>query len=199
MRRYHQRDAEFPIQFVKQLMHSGGRLRIEVPRRLVGQQQLGPQDDRARDRDALLLAAGQFSRTALELVAQADDFEHLGRAPARFGVVDTIDQRRHHHVFLRREVGQQVMELEHEAQLQVAELRQRFLIERKQILALEKNLARGRLFEAADYVQQRGLAGSRLPDYRYLLAGLDVQIEMTQHANLAIGIVKCLVEAAHLD
>jgi hypothetical protein len=91
------------------------------------------------------------------------------------------------------------MELENEAELQVAELRQRFLIEREQILALEINLARGRLFQAPHNMEQRGLAGSRLPHDRDLLARLDRQIETAQHANLTISVIECLVEAAHLD
>ena len=36
--------------------------RVEIAGRLVGQQQLGGVDQRARDRDALLLAAGELAR-----------------------------------------------------------------------------------------------------------------------------------------
>ncbi len=56
-----------------------GGLRVEVPGRLVGQDQLGIVDERPRDRDALLLAARELARVVVLAPGEADDLE----APAR--------------------------------------------------------------------------------------------------------------------
>ena len=54
--------------------------RVEVAGRLVGQQQRRLVDQRARDGDALLLAARQLIRMMLRAVGQADRVERLHRA-----------------------------------------------------------------------------------------------------------------------
>ena len=53
-------------------------VRVEVAGRLVGQQHQRPVDERAGDRDPLLLAAGQLVRQPVGLAVEADQLEHLG-------------------------------------------------------------------------------------------------------------------------
>ena len=55
-------------------------LRIEVPGRLVGEEDRGLTDDRARDRDALLLAAGEDAGAVFPATAEADPLERLADA-----------------------------------------------------------------------------------------------------------------------
>ena len=58
-----------------------GRLGVEVAGRLVGQQQRRVVDERARDRDALLLAAGELVGEVVQLrgeAGEAQDVRHLG-------------------------------------------------------------------------------------------------------------------------
>ena len=61
--------------------------RIDVAGRLVGEQELRPRDHRARDRRALLLAAGQHRRQRIHAVAEADpvqqfdDLAAIARSP----------------------------------------------------------------------------------------------------------------------
>ncbi len=62
------------------------RLDVHVERgdRLVGDDEVGPQRERARDRDALALPAGEFVRIALgRFRAEADDVEQLADALRR--------------------------------------------------------------------------------------------------------------------
>jgi hypothetical protein len=73
-------------------------LRIEVAGGLVGEDQLGFQQQRTGDRDALLLAAGQLSGRVRCPIAEADDIQQLGRATARRVAGPAGDQRRKHHV-----------------------------------------------------------------------------------------------------
>ena len=56
------------------------QIRVEVARRLVGQDERRLVDERARDRDALLLAARQLQRIRVHPVLQAQPLEHLERA-----------------------------------------------------------------------------------------------------------------------
>src|SRR3954454_5991070 len=58
---------------------------VEVARRLIGQDQLGLTDQCASDRDALLLAAGQLSRTMLRAVRNPDLVEDSLDALLAFG------------------------------------------------------------------------------------------------------------------
>ena len=72
---------------VAQVGHQVEHLRlhrdVERAHRLVGDDQLGPRDQRAGDGDALSLAAGEFVRVLVERVgAQAHGFEHGGGALA---------------------------------------------------------------------------------------------------------------------
>ncbi len=57
VRDQHERDAAFAIQPLKYLHHFNRSARIEIAGRLVRQNQCRIVDQRARDRDALLLAA----------------------------------------------------------------------------------------------------------------------------------------------
>jgi hypothetical protein len=56
---------------------------VEVAERLVEQQELGLRRQRARQRDALLLAARQLVRVRARRVGQADELEHAVRARRR--------------------------------------------------------------------------------------------------------------------
>ena len=78
--------------------------------------------ERARQRHALLLAAGQLARAMVQPVAQADLVEQFERPAARAPpAVPSRDQRRNQHVLQHAALRQQVVILEHEADLPVAE------------------------------------------------------------------------------
>src|SRR5262249_47572625 len=74
------------------------------------------------DGSALHLAAGQFAWLMLEPVAESDAVEQFRGPPSQPGTLpEPAEQRmpdhlRHEHVFQRRELRQQVVELEDEAE-----------------------------------------------------------------------------------
>ena len=76
------RDAELALQALQFLAHAHAQKRVERRQRLVEQQHLRLGDQRARQRDALLLAAGELRRQALGELLHLDQFEEL-RAPSR--------------------------------------------------------------------------------------------------------------------
>ena len=175
-------------------MNLVGGLRIEIAGGLIGQHQARMQHHRARHGDALLLAAGKLGWPAMKLVGQAHQLQHLAGAPRGLAFRHPRDQPRHHHVLQRGEVGEQVMKLENEAELEVAKVGQRPIAEREQVLALEIDLACGRRLEASEHVEQSRFAYTRLPHDRDFFARPDLHLEPAQHADFAVGVEEALVQ-----
>src|SRR6185312_8873566 len=61
----------------EQPQQAPSKRRIDVAGRLVGQQQLWARDDSARDRRALLLAAGQDRRQRIHAIAETNPFQQI--------------------------------------------------------------------------------------------------------------------------
>src|ERR1700739_3835763 len=130
----------------------------------------------------------------MKLVGEAHQLQHLACALRGLALGHPRDQRRHHHVFKRAEVCEQVVELKNEAELEVAKLGQRPFAQREQILALEVDLARAGRLEASKYMEQSRFSGARLSHDRDFLARLDLELEPAKHPDFAAGIEKALVQ-----
>ena len=59
-------------------LHLAAELQVEGAERLVEQQRGGAVDERAGERDALALAAGELGRAAVLVAVEADHGQHLG-------------------------------------------------------------------------------------------------------------------------
>jgi len=77
-----------------------------LPRRLVAQQQARLADQRARDRDALLLAAGQLPRHEVRAVGDADALQRRERSFAAPGALAAAIDLRQHHVLDHAAMGE---------------------------------------------------------------------------------------------
>ena len=71
-----------PLQLDLQLL---AQLQVERAERLVEQERLRPVHDRARERDALALAAGELRRLAAAVALEPDERERLAGAPPPLG------------------------------------------------------------------------------------------------------------------
>ena len=80
MRHVDGRDREPALQVPNFLSHLDAQLGVEVRQRLVEQQHARLDDDRARQRDALLLAARELAGKLLLVAGEADQREHLADA-----------------------------------------------------------------------------------------------------------------------
>src|SRR4051794_1168166 len=69
------------VDLVEQLHDPDGGVGVEVPGGLVADEERRMVHERARDRDALLLATGHLVRVAVHLVRQPNEREHLGHLP----------------------------------------------------------------------------------------------------------------------
>src|SRR5438094_1381191 len=156
------RELELAPQRVDQVKHTLARVRVEVPSRLVAKQKLGPLRERARDRDALRLAAGELCREMLGLRGEADELEQrLGRE--RWV---SRELRGEGHVLERGEVREQVRALEDVRDPVRAHRAAGRAVEGGERTSLPLDGAGGRLDEAAEHVQQRRLAGAGAAEQR---------------------------------
>ena len=100
--------------------HRFGGSGVEIAGRFVRQKQLGIVDHRAREGDALLLAAGEFRRAVVGPFGDAKKAQKVERAPARLAGADASEKLRHDEIFERRELGQKMMKLIDKADLMAA-------------------------------------------------------------------------------
>ena len=179
----HHGHAELAVQPLELGAGVVAQLGVEIGQRLVEQQEVGLLDQRAADREALLLAAGQGGGPARERVADA---EHRGDR------IDPLADLGAGYPALAQRVGEIVegreMRVEREG-----------LEDHRHVAALHRGIgdvAAGkedpagiRPLEPGDRAQGGGLAGSaRSQDHEELALG-DLEIEPVQgdHAAVALG------------
>src|SRR5688572_2022520 len=132
--------------------------RVEITGRLVGEEQDRIVDERAGDGHPLLLAAGELGRTVMRPVAEADGLEpgHGPRALVAGGSIAVA--QRQLDVGERAHAGHQVELLEKEADLRVPDVRERVVVELRDVVALQHVAAGRRDVEASQDVHERRLA-----------------------------------------
>ena len=161
---------------------------------LVHQQDLGPRRDRARDAQALLLAAGEAQRGAVQVVLdllvepgapQGIDYQRLELGPAR-AAAGLLAQREGDVVEDRHREGVGLLEDHRHARAQ------RRVFEVVDVVAVEHDApaagsAGGELGEAVQGAQQRGLAAAGGSDQREHLALVDRERDRAHRDLLAVG------------
>ena len=174
--------------------HVPDELGVERAGGLVEEHHVGIHRQRPRDRDPLLLPAGQVRRVGVDLLRQADLLE----VPAgdRDGLVlaAALDPLlRDREVAQHGQVREQVERLEHhpdagpdlvDVDVRVGDLD-----------ALDEDLPRRRGLEQVHAAQQRGLAGAGGPDDADHLAVVDVEVDALEHL---VG-AEVLVQLLHVD
>ena len=182
----------------QQAQHLGARLDVEVAGRLVGEQDGGIVDERPRDREALLLAAGELGGERGRDGPQPEPVDQLAAAP--LGVrVRAAHARGEQHVRLPGELGQQVEELEDEADPAAPQCAQRALGGSRHALPADLDRPAVRAIEPAEQVQQRRLARARAPEHRDDLARGDLEIRAVEHAPRRPALAEALHQPLHAD
>ena len=171
--------------------------RVEVAGRLVGEHDRRPRDERAGDRDALLLAAGELGRAVAEPLGEADLVGELAHPLAVR--LAAGEREREHDVLGRREHRQQVEELEDEADVLTPQEREVVVGELRDVLAGDRHAALGRAVEAGEDVHQRRLAGARRAHDGGQLAGGDAEVDAAQRVDAGLALAVAADEAGRLD
>ena len=84
---------------------------VKITGRLVGQHQFRRIGQRAGDSNPLLLPAGQFARIMIQSRTKPQAAQQCFRSFFCGLLTHTSNQLRHHHIFQRGKVGQQMVEL----------------------------------------------------------------------------------------
>src|SRR6267378_1615706 len=153
--RHHHDGLPLAVQVREDLHDFLTRRRVEVARRLVGEQDARVVHQRPRDGHALALAAGQLVRLVLHPVPQPHPLERPRRPDAARGATEPRVNQRQLHVVQRGRTGKQVERLEDEADLLVADPGQLIVGQIGDLLSVEPILPCGRRVETADQVHER--------------------------------------------
>jgi hypothetical protein len=169
----------------------GGRLVGKDQRRLVG--------ERAPNRHALLLAAGEVGRHIVGAVGDFEVVEQLPGAAARAAAVHAVELHGQGDVVQRREEGDQVVCLEDEPDVLAAEAAHvdadpAIAVDR---LAIYLDQAGAGIDDQADAQEQRGLARTAGAEQRDQLAGLDIEIDTIQRCHRQLAGTEHLPEPPH--
>ena len=199
MRGNHGGETTLAVHGTKQRMQGvAGRL-VEVAGRLVGEHERRRHHQRPRDGHALLLPARQHRGTMIEPLAEADALEQRLRGGAGLDGRTPRDTHRHLGVLERRELRQQVMELEDEPDLRVPERHQR----RRPPSCRGRDPGRRcgpiRAVEAAEQMEERALADAAGADDGDHFAGVDRQIEIAQHVDVLRADAIAFVQRGDFD
>jgi hypothetical protein len=145
--------------------------------------------DRAPERDALALAAGELARLALEQALDAEDAGRLLHALGDLGTVEFAHLQAERHVVVDAHVRVQRVILEHHGDV---------AIHRRQIVddfVADQDVARGDRLESRHHAQGRGLAAAGRADQHHELLVADFQVHVVDGVNL----VEFLVELPNVN
>ena len=173
MRDHHNRPAGV-VERIEQVHDLEARGRVEVSGGFVGQDHMGVVDKGSGNGHALLLAARELVGAVAEPPAQAHE---LGQSQAELrtvGIGRSLIGQRHRDVFHHAELLNQVVRLKHEAEVAAADTRERFIVERGDIVAAQEILPGGRPVEAPEQVEQCALARARGAHDRHEVALVEV-------------------------
>src|SRR5262245_1986846 len=159
-------------------------LAVEIPRGLVGGEYLRRADDRPRDGDPLLLAAGELAGEVADAGGEAHAVERGERALVALRSRETPVEERNLDVVEDGEVRDQMEGLKDEADLFVSDLRERPFLEAGHGAAGERDAALRRHVQEPDHVQERALPRSRRSHHRAEVPLLDPQVHARQGDGL---------------
>ena len=125
------------VQLVEQRENLYGGLRVEIAGGLVREQDRRMRDERAGDRHALPLSAGELVRQMMAAVGKPDALEHALRLGAAVREAQAAIDQRLHHVLQRGRARQQIEVLKDEADLLIANVGQLILVEAAHVMAVQ--------------------------------------------------------------
>ena len=178
------RGADGALDLAQLDLHLLAQLGVEIAERLVEQQDLRADDQRAGQRHALLLAARELARKARGEGGQPHQLQRLGDALGALGRRHALHLEPERHVLGHRHVREERVALEHDAEPALGRLH------RQKIAALQPDRARRRLDEAGDHLQGRGLAAARRAQQRHELALLDAERQAVDGLVRAEGLAE---------
>ena len=170
-------DAALALDALELQLHLAAELEIQRAQRLIQQQHIRLVNQRARNRHALLLAAGKAGNAALFKARQTDQRQHAADLLGGLFLILLTQIRAEGDVLRDVQMREERVALEHGVD--------RALIRRQadDVLPFIEDFAAGRLFKAADAAQQRRLAAAGGAEQRHKLVFADVDAHAAQRGE----------------
>src|SRR5581483_6424715 len=153
-------------------LHLLAQLQVERPERLVEEQYARAVDERARERDTLLLPARELARLAAAVAGEPDDAQHLLDPALQVGALHALAPQAEGDVLEDRQVREERVALEDGVDVA--------LVRRQpgDRSVAEEDRPLRRLLEAADHAQGRRLPAARRPEEGVELPALDLEVQV---------------------
>jgi len=116
----------------------------------------------------------------MQAVTKTHALQHSASALPGFLLMDIGVTHGQHHILQRGEMSQQMILLEHKAQLLAAQFWQLAVRRLHQIYTIEKHCARSGFIHTAQDIEQRGFSAARGSHHRKEFTSLDQQIQALQ-------------------
>lgn len=192
--------SRFGVDAFDESHHLACRLPVEVPGRLVSEDDGGIVHERTRDRHPLTLPPRQRARPIVETIGQPDRAQQVRSPPAHLARFPSGRGRRgHRHILHGRKIAKKVVELEHEANVQAAEAGPLRVAGSDQVSAQHPVLAAGGPQQCSENGQQRALSGARRAQQSRKLAATEVEIDVMKNGRCRLSVAETLGERADRD
>lgn len=173
--------AALLVKPVQQLEDLGGGDQVEVARGLVDQQNSGIANECSRNGDSLHLTARQLAGVVIGPMTQADSVEGLGGATESLSPPYPAIDQGCGDVLQSRSPRQEVVQLEHEPDEAIAQLRASRVVEVGNHVTREHVGARIGPVEKTQHMEQGRLAGTRASRAGHPFTRRHGQIEILEH------------------
>ena len=186
--------ADFP----QQAEHVGSRLAVEFAGRLIGENQLRLLEQRSRDGDALLLAAGQVVGSMQKSVGQAKASQQLSSLLTKL-IRNASRKIRHEHVVNGVQIAQQIEALEDEPHVVAAvsvSLREQH---RSELVTVHLDRSAAWQIERTQQVQQAAFPAARWTDDKVERTPSDLARHAPQRVNFGLTSMMHFGDVGELD
>ena len=184
--RYHHDGLTVANESGEEFENVRGHTRVKIPSGFVCEQHLWRIGERSSDRDTLLLSARKCDRKFVRLVADTQSFEERHCAVVALAAGPTITEVHwQHHILDRRESGQELKKLKHDADSIAAPCRHAAFRQQVQRRFTDMNLATRNSVYAGEQAKQGRLTASRLADDRHEAPLRNVEIDIAERRELS--------------
>ena len=178
MRHVNEGDADVVLEALDEELHLLTQLQVEGSERLVEQEDSRTVDERACERDPLLLTSRELTRLALSVPAQLDEVEHFLDLAFEDSSPRALSPQAEGDVLEDREVREEGVALEDRVDVPLVRRRPA-----DRALA-EVDRTRCRLLETADHPQRRRLAATRRTEQGKEAAARDLEREVVDRDDV---------------
>ena len=178
MRDEDERDPELGLERLELDLEILAQPRIECAERLVEEQDLGRQDERARESDPLLLTTGELARLALAVVGELDEVERLRDALPVLVLRQLLVLETEADVVRDVQVREERVALEDGVDLALV---RRYL---SHVDVVEHDSTARRALEPRDHAQRRRLPAAGWADHREELAAGHPQVDPVDRGHV---------------